>query len=396
MYFKCVILGCLMMGLSIKAFADGENQFTNGYFEKTYQGFIQYQKGASPDQPRHYMLGPGDTVVVTIPKLSDPAQVPALTHAEETSTSDNEEQTGTAAGNAMLLFSPISTKFQQAATLQSDGSVYLSPFGAFRLEGLTLEEARTLLTKMTSYYIKDPQVYVQLKTMRPVSVYVTGRVYRPGSYTAADSAPNGDKASSGVSGNPNAPMRLSALLGKVGGVLYDADVSHVRIFNPQTGDEQTVDLLGMLDPGGHSFADPVLYPDDHVDIPQVPNQMNWSNDELAASTLSQQRFTVRVLGYASKGGGATELSINPRNRDLWSALSQANVDPKANLHHIVVLRKTPQGGIQQLHADSMKDNIALQPNDLIVLPSVRPMYKMQDVLSIITQVFFGVAAVGTL
>ena len=51
------------------------------------------------------------------------------------------------------------------------------------MEGLTVEELRTFLTREYSTYVRNPQVYVRPVAYRPVRVYVGGEVQRPGYYT---------------------------------------------------------------------------------------------------------------------------------------------------------------------------------------------------------------------
>jgi len=401
-------MGLLLVFFPACAFATPDGQLANPYFEKAYVSFFsQKEPAAANNGQRRYLLGPGDTLVVTIPDLPNPIQVPDFNHPAMVSQSTFEDPTQPPAGTPLPggAPSPVNTRFQQVTMVQSDGTVFLYPFGTFHLEGLTTDDARRLITQMTHYYLKDPQVYIQLKAMRPFSVYVTGRVTRPGAYTtnsftvagaAAAVIPDSEEIRTDTAGG-NTPMHLSTMLSKVGGVLYDADVSHIKIVNPESGDDQTVNLLAMFDRPDETFDDPVLYPNDHVEVPQLPGQTNWSNDELAASTLSPARFVVRVIGYGSKSAGTvTEMTINPRNRDLWTALSQASIDSRANFRKIIILRKTAQGTIEQIHANSWKENITLAPNDLIVIPDIRPIYKMQEFLSTITQVFFGVQTINNL
>ncbi len=64
-----------------------------------------------------------------------------------------------------------------------DGTLYLPRLRSLYVEGLTVEELRTFLTQQFSTYVLDPQVYVRPVVYRPIRVYVTGEVKRPGYYT---------------------------------------------------------------------------------------------------------------------------------------------------------------------------------------------------------------------
>ena len=63
-----------------------------------------------------------------------------------------------------------------------DGNVYLSEVGSVKLEGLTVNEASEKLYLEFSEYVKKPKLDLRVVTYRPVKVYVTGEVVRPGYY----------------------------------------------------------------------------------------------------------------------------------------------------------------------------------------------------------------------
>ena len=64
-----------------------------------------------------------------------------------------------------------------------DGTIHLPRLRALYVEGLTIEELRTLLTKRFQTYVIKPQVFVRPVTYRPIRVYVGGEVKRQGYYT---------------------------------------------------------------------------------------------------------------------------------------------------------------------------------------------------------------------
>ena len=64
-----------------------------------------------------------------------------------------------------------------------DGTLYLPRLRALYVEGLTIEELRYFLTEQFSAYVRDPQVFVRPIRYRPIRIYVSGEVKRPGYYT---------------------------------------------------------------------------------------------------------------------------------------------------------------------------------------------------------------------
>lgn len=61
-----------------------------------------------------------------------------------------------------------------------DGLVQLPYAGTVKLAGLTLEEAKALLTEKLGQYIKIPDMSIMIKTYGPRKVYVMGEVKNPG------------------------------------------------------------------------------------------------------------------------------------------------------------------------------------------------------------------------
>jgi len=64
-----------------------------------------------------------------------------------------------------------------------DGTLYLPRLRALSVEGLTIEELRYFLVEQFKTYVKNPEIYIRPVGYRPVRVYVSGEVKRPGYYT---------------------------------------------------------------------------------------------------------------------------------------------------------------------------------------------------------------------
>lgn len=63
------------------------------------------------------------------------------------------------------------------------GTIYLPRLRSVYVNGLTIEELRTFLTKEFRTFVRDPQVYIYPVHYRPIRVYVGGEVKTPGYYT---------------------------------------------------------------------------------------------------------------------------------------------------------------------------------------------------------------------
>lgn len=66
-----------------------------------------------------------------------------------------------------------------------DGILYLPRLRTLHVDGLTVKELRQLLTQQFSAYVRDPEVYIRPVIFRPVRIYVSGEVRRPGYYTVS-------------------------------------------------------------------------------------------------------------------------------------------------------------------------------------------------------------------
>ena len=68
-------------------------------------------------------------------------------------------------------------------TIGPDGTLYLPRLRALYVEGLTVEELRSFLTQQFSAFLLQPELYVRPVGYRPIRIYVSGEVRRPGYYT---------------------------------------------------------------------------------------------------------------------------------------------------------------------------------------------------------------------
>ena len=85
-------------------------------------------------------------------------------------------------GDAVLVELLDVPEYSGVFTIGPDGTLYLPRLRSLFVEGLTVEELRTLLTQQFSTFVRKPQVFVSPVTYRPIRVYIGGEVQRPGYY----------------------------------------------------------------------------------------------------------------------------------------------------------------------------------------------------------------------
>ncbi len=83
-------------------------------------------------------------------------------------------------------------EFSGIFSIGPDGYMFLPELRDFYAEGYTVKELTGELQKKYSKYVNDPIIYTRVVQYRPVRVYVTGAVPKPGFYTLSNSqgAPN--------------------------------------------------------------------------------------------------------------------------------------------------------------------------------------------------------------
>ena len=85
-------------------------------------------------------------------------------------------------GDALVIELLDIPEYSGTFTISPDGTLYLPRLRALHVEGLTLEDLRSLLTDKFGEYVVDPQVFVSPAAYRPIRIYVGGEVQRPGYY----------------------------------------------------------------------------------------------------------------------------------------------------------------------------------------------------------------------
>jgi polysaccharide export outer membrane protein len=225
-------------------------------------------------------------------------------------------------------------------TVGIDGKVYFSLLPGVDVAGLTLTQAKARLEQELSKFINQPQISLSLTEVVSKSVWVVGRVNRPGTYTL------------------NGSMTLLDALSVAGGTATSpsiittqnlADLRHSFIM--RQGKALPVDFVRLLQEGDMS-QNIYLKPDDFVFLP---------------SSLSQQ---VYVLGAVK----------NPRsvaytdNLTLVSAMANVNgFIPDAYVSHVAILR----GSLNQPHITIINyrailtgkaTDVPLEPGDIVYVP----------------------------
>lgn len=146
-----------------------------------------------------YKIGAGDVLSIVVwdhPELSNAATVAA----------------GGTVGTGADASTSATTAPPAGFIVDSDGVIQFPYAGELKVEGLTQDQARKVLTTKLSKYIRDPRVTLRIQSYRSKRVYVDGEVRSPGLQAIND-----------------IPMTLVEAINRAGGVLPTGDQSQIVV-----------------------------------------------------------------------------------------------------------------------------------------------------------------------
>lgn len=281
-------------------------------------------RGRVTNQTSRYILGPGDTLAITVQNLE---------------------------------------KFNQKINIRPDGYATVHPFGEFYLSGTDVQGLESWLKEKFKFYLVKPELTVNVDEMRPAIVYVMGAVKKPGTYQFwRQGLSNTLQGATTI--NEKVQLTLTNVLTKIGGVGLQADISHIEVIHAVTGQREIFDLHEFLTSNG-TMQDIWLLPEDTVNVPQATQPMDAATFKLICnSTFFRDKFPVVVLGAVQHQG---EIQIDPTNNSLNSAIALAGgfISGLSKRDTIIVQRPSNQGGFSRWVIKRNKSNLELLPGDVV-------------------------------
>lgn len=269
--------------------------------------------------PAPYKIGAGDVLSIVVwdhPELAGAGMAAAATAADATI------QASTAANATPPGF-----------VVDHKGRIQFPFAGLLPVEGLTEDQARTLLSDKLAKYIANPNVTLRVQSYRSKRVYIDGEVKSPGLQAIND-----------------IPMSLMEALNRAGGLLPTADQSRIAV---ERGKERfDINLRELV----QKTIDPnhiMLAPGDVVRVHSRDESKVFVSGEVItpkALTMHDGRLTLNeALG---ESGGVSPLSGDARQ--------------------IYVVRKMPEGGTRVFQLDArvtgaiaMAEEFELRPKDVV-------------------------------
>jgi polysaccharide export outer membrane protein len=241
--------------------------------------------------------------------------------------------------------------------------------GNVPVRGLTLRQAADAISTRYAKYFRRPVVTTRLDANRPVTIGVSGQVFRPGTYLLGS-----DTSTTAQGAQTSRVPKVSFAIQTAGGITPKADIRNVQIRRPQAGRPDTiinVDLWRIIREGDLS-QDIALRDGDSVVIPESTTVTAAEATQLALTTFSPATINVNVVGEV-RGPGLKQLIPNtPLNNAILAA--GGFVPGRANPNKVKLIRLNPDGTVtqQELKIDlaqgiSQDGNPTLQNNDVIVV-----------------------------
>ena len=292
-----------------------------------------------PPQTYRYRLAPGDRLVISVFKIEGyEAQVQVL----------------------------------------SDGTINLPRLGTVEVWGLTLEEARQLITDGYNQFLRRPLVYLDLVEQRPVRVTVTGQVLRPGVFTLPVTS-SGSLGTSGevttVGSDGGGWPTMVDVIQKAGGISSTGDLARLELLRPSPtpgGPTQSYlfDYLTVLKDGGFA-PNPLIYDGDSIRVHKAVSPVNEDLLTTAASNFAPTAINVQVVGEVFSPGVVQIGSNAPLSRAI---LASGGVTRRGSVKRVDLIRMDRQGRttVKQLRYDpnavlSSANNPPLRNGDVVVV-----------------------------
>lgn len=274
-------------------------------------------------------------------------------------------------------------QFSGEYQLPAGGAIQVPIVGNVSLQGLTLGEAAQAITRAYSQIIKRPLVTISLQSARPLNIWLSGEINRPGSYLLLLANGGGTRPSVQF---PTLPQALE----KAGGIRTSADLRRIIIRRRVKGNEEVTITYNLWDylQSGETIQDITLRDGDQILVP-AQETINLAEINLVAessfSLAPDQPRTISLLGEVKRPGKYVVIGGDTRNGERTSgqptiirALQLAGgITPTADIREIQLQRYTRNGKQQiitvnlwqYLQARDTSQDTILQEGDTIFVPT---------------------------
>ena len=305
-------------------------------------------------------------------------------------------------------------EFSKEYQVLVDGTLNLPIIRSVSIQGLTLQQAATLITKRYEPFINVPVVTVTLMVARPLNIGIAGEVTRPGSYKI-------NPVREGTGGGVKFPT-LMEMLQLAKGVTSAGDMRRVEIRRPRRGGPEqvtTVNLQDFLDTG-NLRQDVTIRDGDTIFVPTA-SALNTQEVRQRASANFSADITkpigVVIVGEVNRPGPYTISAADLRSTNQQTDLSFVSIEQQqgavvglptitralkiaggitteADIRRVQIRRQI-RGGTEQtimvnlwdlLQKGDATQDVLLQEGDSIIIPTA-PTVDLAEVSQVATSSF---------
>ncbi|MEZ2276552.1 MAG: polysaccharide biosynthesis/export family protein [Microcoleus sp.] len=212
-------------------------------------------------------------------------------------------------------------EFSKEYQVLVDGTLNLPIIRSVSIQGLTLQQAASAITKRYEPFINVPVVTVTLMVARPLNIGIAGEITRPGSYKINPSREGG-----GV----KFPT-LMEMLQLAKGVTSAGDMRAVQIRRPRRGGPEqviTVNLQEFLDTG-NLRQDVTIRDGDTIYIPTASSLNTQEVRQRASANFSAditKPIGVVIVGEVSRPGPYTISAADLRSTNQQTELGFVSIE----------------------------------------------------------------------
>ncbi|MCW6049920.1 polysaccharide biosynthesis/export family protein [Lyngbya sp. CCAP 1446/10] len=223
-------------------------------------------------------------------------------------------------------------EFSKEYQVLVDGTINLPIIRSVSIQGLTLQQAATVITKRYEPFINVPVVTVTVIVARPLNIGLAGEVTRPGSYKI-----NPTREGGGV----KFPT-LMEMLQLAKGVTSAGDMRNVQIRRSRRGGVEqvtTVNLQDFLDTGNLS-QDVTIRDGDTIFVPTASSLNTQEVRQRASANFSAditKPIGVVIVGEVNRPGPYTVSASDLRSTNQQTDLSFVSIDQQQGAGAVVGL-----------------------------------------------------------
>lgn len=258
----------------------------------------------------------------------------------------------------------------------SGGNLNIPVVGLIAVEGLSLQQATSLIEESLAPYVRRPTVTLSVLGTRPIQVAIAGEVRRPGAYQVT------------VGASSNAPASIPTLTQAIElaeGITQLADIRKIEVkrrsatvngalssgpHNPEQFQTIAVNLWDLLKDGDLG-EDLELQDGDQIIIPTAntlnPDEIN----DLAVASFSPDQISINVVGEVGSPG---LISVPPNTPLNQAILAAGGFNQRSQRETVSLVRLNPNGTATQREIEvdftqgiSEAQNPSLRPNDTIIV-----------------------------